>query len=184
MQWIETPLKHSANMGRCQKTILQEHISTLGLVHIWSEKVCHMFCHSRWKFSPTIRCLFIAFLLLIHYVSMWPWPFDLDQWLWRSHTQSLHQVEDPVTICSWVMSSDTSHRIILTMRLQTLRMRRITRPMRRTEMQIRLFYKTKTKTFVSRPRLQKFFKTKTKTFTQCQIFLPKTVVNNTPDWTK
>jgi len=37
--------------------------------------------------------------------------------------------EDPTAICSWVMSSDISHRIPLTMRLQPLRMRRITWPM-------------------------------------------------------
>jgi len=39
--------------------------------------------------------------------------------------------EDPVPIRSWVMSSDISHRIPLTMRLQPLRMRRITWPTRR-----------------------------------------------------
>jgi len=39
--------------------------------------------------------------------------------------------EDPRAICSRVMSSDISHRISLTMRLQPLRMRRITWPMRR-----------------------------------------------------
>jgi len=36
--------------------------------------------------------------------------------------------EDPTAIRSWVMSSDISHRIPLTMRLQPLRMRRITWP--------------------------------------------------------
>jgi len=39
--------------------------------------------------------------------------------------------EDPMAIRSWVMSSDISHRIPLTMRLQQLRMRRITWPMRK-----------------------------------------------------
>ena len=30
--------------------------------------------------DTTIRCLVTAFLLLIHYVALWPWPFDLGQW--------------------------------------------------------------------------------------------------------
>ena len=41
--------------------------------------------------------------------------------------------EDPTAIRSWVISSDISHRIPLTMRLQLLRMRRITWPMRRRQ---------------------------------------------------
>ena len=39
--------------------------------------------------------------------------------------------EDPVAIRSWVISSDISHRLLLIMRLQPLRMRRITWRMRR-----------------------------------------------------
>jgi len=47
---------------------------------------------------------------------------------WPIHPPSLKIL---TAIRSWVISSDISHRISLTMRLQPLRMRRITRPMRR-----------------------------------------------------
>jgi len=43
------------------------------------------------------------------------------------------KIEDLTAIPSWVMSSDISHRIPLTLRLQPLRMRRITWPMRRRQ---------------------------------------------------
>ena len=47
---------------------------------------------------------------------------------WSTPAQST-KFEDSTAIRSWVMSSDISHRIPLTMRLQPLRMRRITWPM-------------------------------------------------------
>ena len=43
-----------------------------------------------------------------------------------SHDQPSTNFEDPVAIPSWVMSCDISHRIPLTMRLQPVRIRRIT----------------------------------------------------------
>ena len=89
---------------------------------------------TKFEVDTTIRCLVIALLLL--YVT-WPcdldlWPFNLGQWLYMaSHVVNLStKFEDPAAIRSWVISSNISHRIPLTMRLQPLRMRRITRPMR------------------------------------------------------
>jgi len=41
------------------------------------------------------------------------------------------EFEDPTPIRSWLMSYDVRHRLPLTMRLQSLRMRRITWPVRR-----------------------------------------------------
>jgi len=56
------------------------------------------------------------------------WPFDLGQWLCMAgHTiNPSTKFEDPMAIPSWVMSSDISHRIPLTVHLQPLRMHRIT----------------------------------------------------------
>jgi len=56
------------------------------------------------------------------------WPFDLGPWSYMAgHViNPSTKFEDPAAIRSWVMSSDISHRIPLTMRLQPLRMRRIT----------------------------------------------------------
>ena len=73
------------------------------------------------------------------------WPCDLDlrpfvlgQWLYMAgDAVNPSKFEDPVAIRSWVMSSDISHRIPLTMRLQpSLRMRRITWPMRRVQLSL------------------------------------------------
>ena len=88
---------------------------------------------TKFKVDTTIRCLVIALLLLIrtlHDCDLDLWPFDLGQW---SHMAG-HVVnpstkfEDPTAIRSWVMSADISHGVSLTMRLQLLRMRRITWP--------------------------------------------------------
>ena len=84
---------------------------------------------NKFEVDTTIRCLVIALLLLIRYVTLWPWP-------WSAVIHGRHVInpstkfEDPAAIRSWVISSDISHRIPLTMRLQPLRMRRITWPMR------------------------------------------------------
>jgi len=51
---------------------------------------------TKFKVDTTIRCLVIALLLLIRYVTLWPWPLTF--WPWTviihggSHGQSLHQV--------------------------------------------------------------------------------------------
>jgi len=67
---------------------------------------------------------------------MWPcdldlWPFDLGQWSYMAgHVINLStKFEDPKAIRSCIMSSDISHRIPLTVRLQPLCTRRITWPM-------------------------------------------------------
>jgi len=54
--------------------------------------------------------------------------FDLGQWSYMAgHViNPITKFEDPMAIRSRVMSSDISHRIPLTMRLQPLHMRRIT----------------------------------------------------------
>ena len=91
---------------------------------------------TKFEVDTTIRCLVIALLLLIRYVTfafdLDLWPFDLDQWSYMvGHVVNPStKFEDPVAIRSWVISSDISHRIPLTMRLQPLRMCRITWPMR------------------------------------------------------
>jgi len=68
----------------------------------------------------------------------WPcdldlWPFDLEQMSYMaSHVTNLAtQYEDPMRICSWVMSYDVSRWLLLKMRTRPLRMRRITRPVSR-----------------------------------------------------
>jgi len=59
--------------------------------------------------------------------------FDHGQWSYMAGhvVNPSTKLEDPTAIHSWVMRSDISHRIPLTMRLQPLRMRRIMWPMRR-----------------------------------------------------
>jgi len=66
----------------------------------------------------TIRCLVIALLLQIRYVTSWPWPLTF--WLWSvvihggSRGQPSTKFDDSTAIRSWVTSSDISHRIPLT----------------------------------------------------------------------
>ena len=74
-----------------------------------------------------------ALLVRIRYVSLWPWPFNLGQW---SNMAGLvgnpsTTFQDPTPMRSWLMSSGVRHRPPLTMRLEPLRMRRITWPVRR-----------------------------------------------------
>ena len=85
---------------------------------------------TKFEVDMTIRCLVIALLLLIHYVTLWPWPFDFGQWSYMAGhvVNPSTKFEDPMAIRSWVMSSDFSHRIPLTMHLQPLRMRHTTWP--------------------------------------------------------
>jgi len=78
---------------------------------------------TEFEVDTTIRCLVIALLLLIRYVTLtfWPWSVVTHG---GSRGQSLHQVWISYGIRSWVMRSDISHRIPLTMCLQPLRTRR------------------------------------------------------------
>jgi len=86
---------------------------------------------TKFEVDTTIRCLVIASLLLILYVTLWPWPFDLGQWSYMTGRviNPSTKFEDPSAIRSWVTSSDISHRIPWTMHLQPLRMHCITWPM-------------------------------------------------------
>jgi len=79
---------------------------------------------TEFKVDMTIRCLVTALFLLIRYVTLWHWRLTF----WpRSGYMAGHVVnpstnfEDPTTIHSWVMTSDISHRISLTMRLPVSR---------------------------------------------------------------
>jgi len=89
---------------------------------------------TKFEVDTTIRCLVIALLLLIRCdivtlpLTFWPWSVAIH----GGHVfNPSTKFEDPTAIRSWVMSSDISHRLPLTMPLQPLHMRRITWPMHR-----------------------------------------------------
>jgi len=87
---------------------------------------------TKFKADTIIRCLVIALLLLIRYVTLWHCDLELGQ---RSYMEGhvvnpFTKFEDP-TATILELSSDISHRIPLTMHLQPLRMRRITWPIHR-----------------------------------------------------
>jgi len=91
---------------------------------------------TKFNVDTTICCLVIELLLLIRYMTSWPW--HLTFWPWSvvihggSRGQSIDQVWGSLRLSVLELSSsDISYRIPLTMRLQPLRMRRITWPMRR-----------------------------------------------------
>ena len=89
------------------------HTSTSGLFDLLTYKkykVCHVFLPSvTMKISTTfevdtiIRCLIIAFLLLIHYVTLRPWPLTF--WPWSVSTEATESVwkafENYVTV--WLL---------------------------------------------------------------------------------
>jgi len=59
------------------------YISTSGLLDLLTSKVCHvspltMKISTKFEVDTTIRCL--SFLLLIHYVTLWPWPLTFWPW--------------------------------------------------------------------------------------------------------
>jgi len=58
---------------------------------------------TKFDVDATILCLVIAFLLLIRYVTVWPWPFDVGQWSnMIGHTfNHSTKFEDPTAIRSW-----------------------------------------------------------------------------------
>jgi len=100
--------------------------------------VHHIFLPSRWKSPPRLGwydhplpSYSVIAADTLHDLGLW--HFDLGQWSYMAgHViNPSTKFEDPMAIRSWVMSSDISRRIPLTMRLQPLHMRRITWPMRR-----------------------------------------------------
>ena len=84
---------------------------------------------TKFKVDTTICWLVIALLLLIHYATLTLVSGHTWRVTWSTPPPSLKILR--LSIRSSVMSSDISNRIPLTMRLQPLRMRRITWPMRR-----------------------------------------------------
>jgi len=117
------------------------HISTSGLFGILTQKACHVLSHPRWSFPPSLKFIRLSIAELQHcwcaYVR-WPcdldlWPFNLGQWSnMAGHVGNPStKFEDPMPIRSWLMSYDVRHRPPLTTRLEPLRMRRITWPVRR-----------------------------------------------------
>ena len=77
-----------------------------------------MIVSTNFEVNTTSHHLVIALLLLIRYVTLWPWPLTF--WLWSvvihggSRVNPYTKFDDPTAICSWVTSSDISHRIPLT----------------------------------------------------------------------
>jgi len=65
---------------------------------------------SKFEVDTTIRCLVIAFLMLMHYVTLWPWPFDFGQssYMAGHMFNPSTKFEAPTVICSGVMSSNTN----------------------------------------------------------------------------
>ena len=66
---------------------------------------------TKFEVDMTIYCRVTALLLLIRYMTFWPWPFDLEQ-LSRMAGHAIilaTKFEDPVPICSSVISCNVFH---------------------------------------------------------------------------
>jgi len=94
---------------------------------------------AKFEVDTNIHRRVTAMLVRIRYVTLWPWPkgqhwtFNIEQWsIMAGHVGNPStKFEDPTPIRSWLMSYDVRHKPALTMRLEPLRMRRITWPVRR-----------------------------------------------------
>ena len=97
---------------------------------------------TKFEVDMTIHCRVIAFCLLIRHVTLWPWPFDLEQLqCMAGHVTNLATVlEDSMPIRSWFMRYNVSHWLPLKMRTRTMRMRRITWPVCRGSKTITFLY--------------------------------------------
>jgi len=81
--------------------------STSDLESVSRDAHLAMTVSAKLEVDTTIRCLVIALLLLVRYVTLWPWP--LTCWLWSVviHGGAGHVVnpstkfEDPTAIRSW-----------------------------------------------------------------------------------
>ena len=82
--------------------------------------------------DTTIHRRVTAFLVRIRHVTLWPWPLTWSNMAGQVGNPSI-KFKDPTPIRSWLMSYDVGHRPPLTMRLEPLRMRRITWPVRRKQ---------------------------------------------------
>ena len=97
----------------------------------------------KFEVDTTIHRRVTAWLVRIRYVTLWPWPSTY--WLGQWSNMAGHvgnpstKFQDPTPIRSWLMSYDVRHRPPLTMRLEPLRMRRITWPVRRGQIFFQIF---------------------------------------------
>jgi len=105
------------------------------IIELDNLNVRHILLPVSW-FTDLKVCNVLGLRTCCWYVYTWPcdpdvWPFDHGQWSYMAGyvVNSSTKFEDNKPIRSWVMSSDISHRIPLTMRLQPLCMRCITWPM-------------------------------------------------------
>jgi len=64
--------------------------------------------NTKFEVDTTIRCLVIALLLLIRYVTLWPWPLTFSPWYLGEWSYMAGHVinpsakfEDPTAIRSW-----------------------------------------------------------------------------------
>jgi len=60
---------------------------------------------TKFEVDTTIRCLVIALLLQIRYVTLWHWPLSFRPW---AVVNPYTKFDDPTPILSWVMRSDIS----------------------------------------------------------------------------
>jgi len=88
----------------------------------------------KFEVDTTIHRRVTALLVRIRYVALWPWhlTFSLGQLSMAGHVGNPSTMfQDPTPMRSWLMSYDVGHSLPLTMRLEPLRMRRITWPVHR-----------------------------------------------------
>ena len=116
--WCERPWNNSSTAKH-----YHEHHTNIDGLKAFRATHCQILCWNRYT-----RLLQTSYFVQLIYVQ----SFNASSKLVHVDRPLTNPccVQDKRLLSSWVMSSDISHRIPLTMRLQPLRMRRITWPMR------------------------------------------------------
>jgi len=69
---LSSKIKETRNCGNCDALQLE---ATPVLTRFNYD------AHAKFEVAQPIRCRAVAFLLLIRYVTLWPWPLTLWPWL-------------------------------------------------------------------------------------------------------
>jgi len=125
----------SIGKGKCPLYFYFRFIWPTDLASVPRVEPSTLIISTKFEVDTTIHRRVTALLVRIRYVTLWPWPTTISPWTVVKHGwsrgQPLHQVWRYTPIRCWLMSYDVRHRPPLTMRLEPLRVRRITWPVRR-----------------------------------------------------
>ena len=92
----------------CMCFLLASRKSAVFLFHLMTLNIYHM----KFEVDESIRSWLITFLLLIRYVTLWPWLLTLQPWMFivyrLSRIQTFYQIHRNPTIRGWFIDDWTN----------------------------------------------------------------------------